>query len=201
MATLTPNTHVKRLGIVLVLAAIGFLVIRSFAIPASWNYDVWYRGGARDDIASLPLVHGNNDSCVPCHEDVSLTGAVEEAKFQDEFFDVPDTADETESDEVYEHRTLNCEVCHGPLAEHAAGDEKIGDAVVMRDDNWQCLNCHRQLISRPQGFPQFTDSVEDHRDLGDNTRCIKCHGPHNPIEELAVDEEFNTFDLDFGGEL
>lgn len=198
---MTPNTHVKRLGILLLLAAVGFMVIRSFAIPASWNYEVWYRGEARDEIAALSLVHGNNDSCIPCHEDVSLTGAVEEAKFQDEFFDEPEVSGETEVVETYEHQTLNCEVCHGPLSQHASADEKIGDAVVMRNSNWQCLNCHRLLISRPEGFPQFTMDVEKHQDLGDNTRCIKCHGPHDPIEEAVVDEEFNEFDLDFGDEL
>ena len=197
MNKITPKSHIYRLGIVLVIFVAGFLVIRSHAIPESWNYNVWYRGDNQEDLKHLPMHHGGNDSCQPCHEEGSLAAVVEvdgAEEFVDEFAD--ETGDELdeEADEepeiemVFEHRTLNCESCHGPLADHARGDEKIGDAVVMDKSNWQCLNCHRPLISRPVDFPQFTEQVEKHRDLEQETLCMKCHDPHDPVEQAGADE-------------
>jgi len=198
MNKISPKTHVYRLVVVLVVFVIGFLVIRSYAIPDTWNHHVWYRGGNQEDLKQLPLIHGGNDSCKPCHEDVSLTEVVEEQgteEFADEFADESEdeideeSAEEPETEMVFEHKTLNCESCHGPLADHVKGDKKIGDAVVMDKSNWQCLNCHRPLISRPAKFSQFTEEVEKHRDLDKKTLCMKCHDPHDPVEQMAADEE------------
>jgi hypothetical protein len=198
MKKISPSSHVYQLGIVLVICVAGFLVIRSYAIPDSWNYKVWYRGDNQEDLKELPLFHGGNESCQLCHEDVSLVKVVEiqgEEEFVDEFADeINNELDEQPDEEpeiemVFEHRTLNCEACHGPLADHARGDEKIGDAVVMDKSNWQCMNCHRKLISRPADFPQFTEEVEKHRDIEEQTLCMKCHDPHDPVEQAGVDED------------
>jgi len=204
MSAPSSKSHLYRLGAVLVVAFIGFLVIRSWAIPADWNYHAWYRSGAIDDIKSLPLIHGANQSCKQCHKDVSLDSVVETDEsegFVDEFMDEPEPEAEAQpaAAMVFEHKTLNCEVCHGPLSDHADSEKKIGDAVVMNKSNWQCLNCHRPLISRPTDFPQFSETVAKHKTMSEETLCVKCHDPHNPIEdEVAMDE---GTEFDFGDEL
>lgn len=152
----TPRSHLYRLGIILVACAIGFLGLKSLATPASWNYVVWYRGDNQEDMKKLPLIHGGNDSCQSCHEE------------------------EHESVSEFEHKTLNCESCHGPLTDHVQGDKKIADAILMDDSNWQCMNCHRELISRPEGFPQFTNEVKRHKTMQEGSLCLKCHEGHDP---------------------
>jgi hypothetical protein len=139
------------------------------------------------------MFYGGNESCQSCHEDVSLVEAVTievEEEFADDFEDeIEDEYDEgSEIVMVFEHKTLNCESCHGPLVDHAEGDEKIGDAIVMDKSNWQCMNCHAKLISRPVDYPQFTEDVEKHQDLAEQTLCMKCHDPHDPTEQEGTDE-------------
>jgi len=98
MNKISPKSHLYRLGIVLVVFFTGFVVIRSYAVPASWNYNAWYRGDHQEDMKKLPLFYGGNESCKSCHEDVSLVEAVaiqDEEEFVDEFEDEI----ENESDE------------------------------------------------------------------------------------------------------
>ncbi len=149
-------SHLHRLGALFLVLIIAFLVIKHLATPSSWNYEVWYRGDSMTEEANRPLVHGGNDSCQTCHKDV-----VKEVK-------------------KLKHKTLSCESCHGPLANHARDDEKIADAEVMNQSNWQGLNCHEELISKPQGFPQFTREVEKHTTIIEGETCLKCHDAHDP---------------------
>lgn len=208
MNNVSPKTHIYRLGIVLVIGLVAFMVIRSYAIPASWNYDVWYRSASLEDIAQLPLRHGGNESCKECHEDVSLTEAVSVQssignEFGDEFddeFGAPNSPGGSENSDVeteFEHKTLSCESCHGALADHADADDKIDDALVVDRANWQCMICHRELLSRPAKVAQFTEDIEDHEDMREQTLCMKCHNPHDPIEEAVA----SNGEVDFGDEL
>lgn len=151
-----PWSHLLRLGIVLIAGFLVFLVVKAAATPSSWNYVVWYRGDNQEEMKKLPLVHGGNGSCQSCHEE------------------------EHQNALEFAHKTLNCESCHGPLLDHARDDKKIADAVVMDESNWQCLNCHGELVSRPVDFPQFTKAVRRHRNMQEGSFCIKCHDPHDP---------------------
>jgi hypothetical protein len=156
MKTPSALTHLYRLGALFIVFIIVFLAIRQIATPSSWNYEVWYRGAALTEDANKPLLHGGNDSCNSCHEEV-----VKVAK-------------------KLKHKTLSCEGCHGPLGNHVRNDEKIADAEVINQSRWQCLNCHDELISKPKRFPQFTDAVEKHTTLVDGEVCLKCHDAHDP---------------------
>jgi len=149
-------THLYRLGALFLVVIVAFLIIRQFATPSSWNYEVWYRGDALTEEAKKPMLHGGNDSCRSCHEDV-----VKEVKKR-------------------KHKKLSCEGCHGPLGTHVRGEEKIAAAEVSNQSRWQCLNCHEELISKPQGFPQFTDEVEKHKTIKEGEVCLKCHEAHDP---------------------
>ncbi len=149
-------THLYRLGALFLVLIIAFIVINQFATPSSWNYEVWYRGDALTEDANKPMLHGGNDSCRACHKDV-----VKEVKKR-------------------KHKNLSCEGCHGPLGVHVRGEDKIADAEVINQSRWQCLNCHAELISKPRGFPQFTNEVEKHKTLKEDEVCLKCHEAHDP---------------------
>ena len=149
-------SHLYRLGALFIVFIVGFLVIKQIATPSSWNYEVWYRGASLTEDANKPMLHGGNDSCRTCHEEV-----VKETK-------------------KLKHKNLSCEGCHGPLATHVRGEEKIADAEVINQSRWQCLNCHAELISKPDDFPQFTDEVDKHTTLIEGEVCLKCHDAHDP---------------------
>lgn len=157
MTAPTPRTHLYRLGIVLVGAIVLFLGIRTLATPPSWNYDIahWFRKDHLEEMKRQPLAHGGNASCQECHED------------------------EYEETVGFEHATLNCESCHGALADHVKDDEKFADAVVDETAR-QCMFCHSELISRPEDFPQFTMEVRRHRREGAAEDCFECHDAHDP---------------------
>lgn len=149
-------THLYRLGALFIVFIIAFLVIKQLATPSSWNYEVWYRGNSLTEVGNLPLTHGGNDSCQTCHADV-----VKMVK-------------------KLRHKSLSCEGCHGPLDNHVSNGEKIADAKVINQSRWQCLNCHGELITKPKGFPQFTDQVAKHTTLKEGEVCLKCHDAHDP---------------------
>lgn len=152
----TPLTHLYRLGALFIVFIIVFVSIRQLATPSSWNYEVWYRGDSLTEVENLPMTHGGNDSCKTCHADV-----VKMVK-------------------KLRHKSLSCEGCHGPLAAHVSDEKKIADAKVINQSRWQCLNCHAELISKPPGFPQFTDAVAKHTTLIEGEVCLKCHDAHDP---------------------
>ena len=150
------STHLYRLGALFIVFIIAFVVIRQMATPSSWNYEVWYRGDSITEVENLPLVYGGNESCKACHAEV------------------------VRYTKKWKHKTQSCEGCHGPLASHVNGEEKIADAMVINQSRRQCLNCHAESISKPQGFPQFTSEVRKHTTLQEGEVCLKCHDAHDP---------------------
>jgi Zn-finger protein len=155
------KSHLVRLGIVLVLAFTAFLVARTLAKPPSWNDVVWYRADSLDDMKKLPLIYGGNESCGSCH------------------------GTELEVQLGPGHLNLSCESCHGPLADHVLVDKKIGDAIVINESAWQCMNCHSIQINRPAGFPLYRYQhgeieVRKRKSKKGGKFCLDCHDPHAP---------------------
>tara|TARA_B100000315_G_scaffold236633_1_gene252641 strand:- start:1605 stop:2096 length:492 start_codon:yes stop_codon:yes gene_type:complete len=161
MIKTTPKSHLFRLAGVLVLFAVAFLLVKSWATPDSWNFEQWYRGDALIDIAAQPLTYGGNESCKDCHQ-----AAIKKLR-------------------KFDHKALSCESCHGPVVDHVKGQKKIAKAIVDKS-RWQCENCHDERINRPKGFPQFSQageigkSIKKHKDLEAETPCLKCHDAHDP---------------------
>lgn len=152
----TPYSHLYRLALLIVVVGSSLFWAKGLLMPDDWNYDSWYRGNSLEELQQLPLVHGGNDSCQACHQEIY------------------------EIQMEYEHKSLNCESCHGPLAEHVLGENKIADAVQMIDSDWQCMVCHRALISRPNDFPVFTLDEKKHKNIEPGKLCINCHNAHVP---------------------
>ena len=154
----TPWSHLIRLGVVLVLALIAFIAAVQVIRPDSWNSVAWYRGDALADMATLPMTYGGNESCYPCHEEVDLGPG---------------------------HLNLSCESCHGPVVDHIQNELKIGDAIVVQDSAWQCLNCHGERINRPEGFAQYRyghgdKKVRRQKSERGSRFCLDCHKAHAP---------------------
>ncbi|MHC4080726.1 MAG: hypothetical protein ACYSU2_05350, partial [Planctomycetota bacterium] len=82
---------------------------------------------------------------------------------------------------------ISCEVCHAPLAAHAAAGEKIADMPIHRSITL-CGWCHQRLDARPETFPQinFVEHVTDKGGgelIGQKDVCWECHEyAHDPIE-------------------
>ncbi len=163
----TRMSHIYRLLLILAAALVLFLVVRQIVAPASWNYDLshWYRLDSLEDMKKKPMSFGGiesvnkrkrNASCTSCHKKV--VKAVRKKK----------------------HRQLSCEVCHGPRVDHVKDGKKFAQAKVDKT-TWTCLNCHRPLINRPQGFPQYTtETNQKHRTRKKGTPCLTCHEAHDP---------------------
>ena len=75
------------------------------------------------------------------------------------------------------------------LSHHVKDGKKIASAVVINKSNDQCMICHRPLISRPVDFPQFSMKVAKHKTMEEQTLCIKCHDPHDPIQNAVAEQE------------
>lgn len=166
-------SHLYRLAIVLVAAALAFLGIVAVAIPASWHFDMgyWHRADALEEMKQQPLIYGGiddlstrkrNEACKACHEDV------------------------TEEFRKLKHKTVSCEACHAALFDHVQEGRKVADALIDRS-TWQCLNCHEAFINRPFDFAQFktTEDFNKHQafksgEYEPGTTCLKCHGGHDP---------------------
>jgi hypothetical protein len=146
------------LGIVLMCA----LVARSWAVPSTFGQYGYYRGGAPADAraARVPRFQGKQ-ACKECHD----------FQFDNHEKDV--------------HRSVQCEDCHGPGDVHVAADEKTGNVTLHKTKEW-CLVCHRQLPARPGAFPQV-EWREHYKFVGvrddkvNQTECINCHDPHEPL--------------------
>ena len=153
------SKHIIRAVLLLVVIAIVFVVTRHFLIPESFGDYGHFRADSVVEFAAKSPVHGGSESCAECHAD-----------------EVSFVAEE-------EHRSISCEVCHAPVATHAAAGEKIADMPVHRTTAL-CGWCHQRLAARPTTFPQVT-FVEHVTDKGGELSegiCLECHDAHDPTE-------------------
>ena len=149
--------HVLRVVFALVVVLTVFIVGRSFAVPESYGLHGPYRyNNVAEQQKRLPR-HGGAASCVGCHEG------------------------KTDTNEGHGHKSLSCEVCHGPLAKHVTGDKKIADAMVDKSYH-VCERCHAEIAGRPAGFPQveLASHVGDVGEKLEGAVCLECHDSHAP---------------------
>jgi ribosomal protein S27AE len=142
--------QVVRLGILLILAVSAMLVIRGRFVPESFGEIGHYRADAVTAIEHQPIRYAGSLLCLECHDE---QGEIKSASY---------------------HRTLSCEVCHGPSAAHTQ-DYESQLPMVERDSRSACLHCHEYLPSRPTGFPQVIERLHNAMQP-----CIGCHDPHDP---------------------
>lgn len=151
------SKHIIRAVLLLVVAAVGFVLVRHFAIPDSFGKHGPYRYNSVEEHAAKKLVHGAPGSCVECHEEQA--GAVSEGK----------------------HAAVSCETCHAALASHVVDGERIAEMAIQPAIKL-CGWCHERLGARPKEFPQV--AIKAH--LAENEVqesqgvCLECHNAHDP---------------------
>ena len=143
--------HLKRAFILLAIAIIGFIAVRSLVVPDSFGQYGWYRGDSVAENRDFPVEFAGSKSCGEenCHKVLYSTWADSR------------------------HKTLNCETCHGPSEKHVNNIRIMPDPG--NDSRDYCGLCHYEQAARPADFPQV--DPETH---GENLRCAYCHNPHKP---------------------
>jgi hypothetical protein len=172
----------RHLWVLLVLVALGgtgFVLIRSWLIPASYGQLGPYRADAIETLASKPSVLQTDQTCLKCHVDVERERA----------------------DSL--HKAVGCASCHGVGRDHVAQALRAADSpdeVIAPAQQWDrnflthidlyvtkdravCLVCHENKVGMPQDFKKI-DVVEHLEEMGaqdpsSRETCFECHGGHN----------------------
>ncbi len=144
--------HFIRAAVLFFIGLCIFLVIRVALVPKDFGVYGHFRAGALKDVASRPVVFAGRAACIDCHSDV------EEAR------------------KGSKHDRVNCEACHGALADHAADPGAVQPALP--DTTRLCQICHERKVGRPAGFPQV-----DPKEHAGGEMCVSCHRPHHPEVE------------------
>jgi hypothetical protein len=147
--------HVFRALLVLVVVVLGVSAGRLFLKPKSYGDFGTYRA---DNVGEQARVreprHGGPASCASCH------------------------AKQATARSAGGHKTVSCEICHGPLAVHVTAGKVSAKMPV--DRSYQlCARCHRKIAGRPEKFPQVV--LEQHVPVAlESGVCLQCHEPHSP---------------------
>ncbi|MBI2288519.1 MAG: hypothetical protein HYU83_06075, partial [Chloroflexi bacterium] len=144
--------HLSRASLlVIALLLFIFVGLRVIPVPAALvNFGFHQRNSEenRQLWASLPMQFASSSVCVNCHQNQ---------------YDMWQKGN---------HRTVNCENCHGPAREHLATGVP---PVVSHTTRELCGTCHARLISRPSNFTQVNIA-----EMGGQGECVTCHDPHEP---------------------
>jgi hypothetical protein len=122
---------VLQVGCVFLVVGTTMIVLQQRFIPESFGDIGHYRADAVEVVASDDIQFAGWQACAECHEDQV---AIKNRSF---------------------HRTVSCETCHGPAAEHAR--EEADEDPPLPTGRDLCLTCHSFLVSRPTGFPQIIE--------------------------------------------
>ena len=141
--------HLFRFAGLFVLAFLIFLVVRHYIVPKSFGQYGHYRGASIGEIAARPVKFAGHETCETCH------------------------SDEAAKKSSGKHAHVNCEACHGALANHA--DDPGTVTPVLPDMAVLCVRCHTASAAKPKGFPQI-DPASHYQ----GTPCKTCHSPHSP---------------------
>jgi len=148
----------------LFFAALGYIG-RKVLIPESFGIYGHYRADAIQEEANRTIRHWTNTSCFSCHPyegNIHLSG---------------------------NHKTISCEFCHGPYADHVGDGKKIGTLPVKKGEDIKvlCLRCHNRAIqARPKQIIQTVTMpahLEDQKVKLTHT-CNQCHHVHAPLRYI-----------------
>jgi hypothetical protein len=152
--------HVFRALLVLLVVVVAVSLGRGSLRPKSYGQFGSYRAdNVPEQMHIRPPQHGGVASCAECHD----------AQAQKRAAGI--------------HRTVSCEICHGPVAIHAGGGKRIA-AMPVDPSFTLCARCHRKILGRPETFPQVV--LDQHvADMGgplpvQGRACLDCHDPHSP---------------------
>jgi uncharacterized CHY-type Zn-finger protein len=141
--------HLIRPAVVFLAGLLLFFLLRGAVVPPSFGRYGHYRAGALDEIRQKPIKFAGKEVCGGCH------------------------VDEMATHDKGKHRTVACEACHGPLANHA--DDPTTVKPVLPDTSVLCARCHEADTAKPAWFKQVVT-----REHSGGVACNACHQPHSP---------------------
>jgi hypothetical protein len=156
------NTHVIRIVVVMLVAGVLGIGLRALLIPDSFGRYGHYRADAIQDEMNREIRNGTNASCMACHpyiKEMHFSGV---------------------------HKTVSCEFCHGPVADHIQYDKVIAKLPKKQGGEIRalCLRCHNQIIrARPKESIKMV-SMPDHlqkKHVNLEHNCDQCHNVHAPL--------------------
>lgn len=158
-----PRAHIVRIVTVLIGALAAGLIVRAFFLPESFGIYGHYRPAAVEEEMARPLRHMTNESCLACHpfiKKIHLDGV---------------------------HKTVSCEFCHGPYADHVTDNKKTGTLPVKRGEEIKelCLRCHNKIIrARPKESIKMVAMPEhlEKKKVRTDHVCNQCHHVHSPLK-------------------
>ncbi len=156
------NSHLIKLIIALIVVGVVALFARKVFIPESMGQYGHYRGADIADQKNIAVRLQTNESCFQCHKPIRR---IHKAGV---------------------HKTVSCEVCHGPYGDHIENGKKIGSLPVYRGQDIipLCLRCHNKVIqARPResirmvGLPEHLSE----KNVRIDHTCVQCHMVHDPL--------------------
>lgn len=157
-----PYSHVIRICMILVVVVVVGVAVRAMVLPKSFGEYGHYRGTAIEDEMNRPIRNGTNASCLVCHpyiREMHMEGV---------------------------HKTVSCEFCHGPVADHVKDGKVIAKLPKKqgKDIKTLCLRCHNQIIrARPKESIKMI-SMPGHleqKHVRVDHNCNQCHNVHAPL--------------------
>jgi predicted nucleic-acid-binding Zn-ribbon protein len=161
-------SYKKRLVLVIlsiIVMAGGGLGVKQLLIPESFGRYGHYRADAIKEAAAIPIRHGTNASCFSCHP---FEAKIHRAGL---------------------HKTISCEFCHGPYADHVTNGKVAGKLPVKtgRDITTLCLRCHNTEIRARSKKVIKTVALPDHlkvQHVKTTHTCNQCHHVHAPLKYI-----------------
>jgi hypothetical protein len=154
--------HVLRLVVILIVAAVLAIFARKMFLPDTMGQYGHYRGSDIEDQRNVTVRNQTNDACFECHRPIRL---IHKAGV---------------------HKTVSCEFCHGPYADHIKDGEWVGKLPVKKGMEIKdlCLRCHNKVIkARPEtsikviAMPQHLEEKK----VQVTHNCNQCHMVHDPL--------------------
>lgn len=143
--------HIVRLLLILAGAGLAFFGLRAVFTEESFGRYGHYRADSVAEIAASTPKYKGSDYCQMCH--VARHGEWSSGS----------------------HKTVKCEVCHGPAKDHPA----TGKLPIPEYSVSLCEACHEAMPARRKSHPQIV-LTEHLRQLPGPVQCIACHNPHSP---------------------
>jgi len=141
-----PKHIVRLITLIVALAVIAAFAVPLLTVDSFYRFG-HYRANAVPEIAAKEPVYQTPRYCYGCHSERRAMWS------------------------AGSHKTVICEVCHGPAQNHPqnAKMQIPTDAVRL------CTQCHEAMPARPRTQPQI--QVAQH---ANGQQCTVCHNPHSP---------------------
>ena len=172
--------HVVRIVLTLVVLLVAGGFLRRAFLPDEFGRDGFFRPGAVEEEAAREVRYRASESCFECHplmEKLHVAGI---------------------------HKTVDCEVCHGPFADHVLDDAVYAAMPVVRGEEIKpmCLRCHNKIIQAlpPESIKLVTmpSHLEDRKVRTDHV-CNQCHHVHAPLKWVLEAREMVGLPLEKEG--